>query len=342
MQTFPNQKVIHIQKKTYNRDFLQVGVDEWQKAVRLMSPSAFKLYLYLAGNRDGFDLALSFEAVKERLNIGKTSYHDAVRELEKNGYLQHTKGNVYNFATTPHDTSESIPIIRTADEEPVRKSGIEGSENRTEYTEKTETICQKNGIEINKQDNINNKTDNGLSDILKKRIEETVGIDVGKNTVEAILDITGTAPDEDVIIDILEHYASVFSECEKSGGYRFTMLKNKLQEHYMPLIEEKKNRQWVREVEASRRKQEQEFMLPPDVQKAMAKEQARKKREESERRVALFRDAFVEKEVSEKENEKAGYEEISDASVEYLHKILSEMTGKPIEYFKLENDELVW
>jgi len=88
MQTFPNQKVIHIQKKTYKKEFLQVGIEEWQKAARILTPSTFKLYLYLAGNKDGFDLALSLEAVREKLNIQKTAFHNAVNELIKVQYLQ--------------------------------------------------------------------------------------------------------------------------------------------------------------------------------------------------------------------------------------------------------------
>ena len=45
MKTYPNQKVIHIQKRTYVDNFLQVGNDEWQRAAKKLSGSAFKLYL---------------------------------------------------------------------------------------------------------------------------------------------------------------------------------------------------------------------------------------------------------------------------------------------------------
>ena len=97
MKTYPNQKVIHIQKRTYEDNFLQVGNDEWQRAARELSGSAFKLYLYLAGNKDGFELALSQKAVEDTTGLSKNTYHRAVEELETKGYLSSTKGNVYVF-----------------------------------------------------------------------------------------------------------------------------------------------------------------------------------------------------------------------------------------------------
>ena len=84
MKTYPNQKVIHIQKRTYEDNFLQVGNDEWQRAARELSGSAFKLYLYLAGNKDGFELALSQKAVEDTTGLSKNTYHRAVEELETN------------------------------------------------------------------------------------------------------------------------------------------------------------------------------------------------------------------------------------------------------------------
>ena len=105
MKTYPNQKVIHIQKRTYEDNFLQVGNDEWQRAARELSGSAFKLYLYLAGNKDGFELALSQKAVEDTTGLSKNTYHRAVEELETKGYLSSTKGNVYVFSPSPSGVS---------------------------------------------------------------------------------------------------------------------------------------------------------------------------------------------------------------------------------------------
>lgn len=105
MKTYPNQKVIHIQKGTYEDNFLQVGNDEWQRAARELTGSAFKLYLYLAGNRDGYDLALSQKAVEDATGLSKNTYHRAVEELETKGYLSFVKGNAYAFSTSPSEVS---------------------------------------------------------------------------------------------------------------------------------------------------------------------------------------------------------------------------------------------
>lgn len=105
MTTYPNQKVIHIQKQRYIDNFLQVGNDEWQRAARELTGSAFKLYLYLAGNRDGYDLALSQKAVEDATGLSKNTYHRAVEELEAKGYLSFAKGNAYTFSTTPAEVS---------------------------------------------------------------------------------------------------------------------------------------------------------------------------------------------------------------------------------------------
>ena len=67
MTTYPNQKVIHINKNKYTANFLQVGIDEWQTAFKKLTPSAFAVYLYLASNADGFDLALSQKAIENAL-----------------------------------------------------------------------------------------------------------------------------------------------------------------------------------------------------------------------------------------------------------------------------------
>lgn len=97
MYTMPNQKVVIIQKENYKSDFLQIGIEEWQEASKILSPAAFKLYLYLASNANGFKLALSQLAVEFAIGISKSSYHRAIKELEENGYVYKKSGNVYFF-----------------------------------------------------------------------------------------------------------------------------------------------------------------------------------------------------------------------------------------------------
>ena len=101
MVTYPNQKVVHINKPQYIKNFLQVGIDEWQAAAKNLSAATFKVYLYLASNANGFDLALSPQAIEEQIGVSKSSYHRAIKELTDNGYITNFQGNIYNFYTKP-------------------------------------------------------------------------------------------------------------------------------------------------------------------------------------------------------------------------------------------------
>lgn len=87
VETYPNQKIIRIRKQKYKDNFLQIGIDEWTEASQKLTPAAFKIYLYLSGNANGFNLALSKQAVENNLGIKKTAYYDAMKELEYLGYI---------------------------------------------------------------------------------------------------------------------------------------------------------------------------------------------------------------------------------------------------------------
>lgn len=104
MITYPNQKVVHINKPTkYSDSYLSVGNEQWQKACLDMNYTEFKLYLYLCGNKDGFDLALSRKDVMNCLGVSKNTYLRAVEGLAEKGYIVPKKGNVYDFFECPED-----------------------------------------------------------------------------------------------------------------------------------------------------------------------------------------------------------------------------------------------
>ena len=112
MTTYANQKIMHIQKSQYEKNYLQIGNDEWQKAGRILTYAAFKLYLYLAGNKDGFDLALSQKAVEHTIGISKATYHTAIQELESRGYISCKQGNIYEFTPNTSITEEDAEKIK--------------------------------------------------------------------------------------------------------------------------------------------------------------------------------------------------------------------------------------
>lgn len=96
----PNQKIVVIHKAKYKDYFLQIGISEWQQALQEMNKCEFALYLYLAGNADGFNLELSQQAFENATGYKKTSYHAAVNKLLELGYLVHVHGNKYDFHTS--------------------------------------------------------------------------------------------------------------------------------------------------------------------------------------------------------------------------------------------------
>ena len=96
MAKYANQKTIIINKKKYDKNFLQIGIDEWQEAYKKLKPTTFAIYLYLCGNKDGYRFDLSPAAIDNALGIKKTAYYSAIQQLEEENYI--VDGNFY---TTP-------------------------------------------------------------------------------------------------------------------------------------------------------------------------------------------------------------------------------------------------
>lgn len=107
MASFPNQRTVTIHKPLYEKNFVQVDIDEWQEAFDLLTKSGFGLYLYCCGNMDGYKLELSSAAVQNALHISDSSYRRALEELLERGYfIPKNKTNTkFDFFTTPQPTS---------------------------------------------------------------------------------------------------------------------------------------------------------------------------------------------------------------------------------------------
>ena len=108
--SYPNQKTVKINKSKATGNFLQVGKNEWQEASKKLTYCAFKLYLYLAGNADGFKLGLSPQAIENAIEMSNSSYHKVKKELISYGYLVEEEGNIYSFYTTPLHDSQSLAV----------------------------------------------------------------------------------------------------------------------------------------------------------------------------------------------------------------------------------------
>lgn len=104
--TFPNQRTVIVHREKVETDFLGIKNENWQAAARDLRPHALLLYLYLASNRDNFELALSPAAVLEAVGMPRSTYHDQFHVLESKGYLVPKHGNTYEFYEVPRPRGE--------------------------------------------------------------------------------------------------------------------------------------------------------------------------------------------------------------------------------------------
>ena len=106
--TVPNQKVVHVHRDMPDKNkkegnFLLIKKENWYAANKDLEPYGLQLYLYIAGNRDGFDFALSQDAAEREAGIKKTSYHKYVNLMIEKGYLVPRKenSNIFDFYEVP-------------------------------------------------------------------------------------------------------------------------------------------------------------------------------------------------------------------------------------------------
>ena len=57
--SFPNQRIIEVNKAPLGNNFLGINNEVWQAACRDLRPHAFVLYLYMAANANGYTFSLS-------------------------------------------------------------------------------------------------------------------------------------------------------------------------------------------------------------------------------------------------------------------------------------------
>lgn len=157
----PNQKIIRIQRKKYQKNFLQIGSDEWHEAVNTLRPSAFTIYLYLADNRDGFLLEMSAVTIEKLFGIKKSSYHNALKELEEKGYLQKEQGNTYSFSSSPNSKK--------------MESGTENSKKLECPSEATPKNYYRELQNFDRETDNTNKTN--ITDMEKEKLESQFGKD---------------------------------------------------------------------------------------------------------------------------------------------------------------------
>lgn len=111
MIRYPNQSLVTIQNESFEAEnskdnpYGLLRVSSSRKAATELSGTAYKIFVDLALNKDGYKMALSPEAYYQELGISKGSYKSARKELIELGYLYPEPSkedkNAYIFTPNP-------------------------------------------------------------------------------------------------------------------------------------------------------------------------------------------------------------------------------------------------
>ena len=163
--TVPNQRVIKIHREAAKSDFLGIKNVNWQSAARDLGAHAFLLYIYLASNADGYNLALSPVAVRQAIGMARSTYHDQFAKLVDKGYLVASSGNTYNFFEVPQPRHGTL-------QQPLPNDGLNFEECTSDVNSGESAVqgISANNTEINNTE-ITTKLRTNISDGLE-RVEE--------------------------------------------------------------------------------------------------------------------------------------------------------------------------
>ena len=158
--TFPNQRVIKINREKAVSDFLGIKNENWQAAARNLSPHSLLLYLYLAANANNYQLALSAAAVRDAVGMARSTYHDQFHILLNKGYLVPNHGNTYDFYEVPRPRSEAQSASqerRLLGDGLINENGTSaGIDGELPVHDVSSHNTEINNINVNKQSAINN------------------------------------------------------------------------------------------------------------------------------------------------------------------------------------------
>lgn len=143
--------MVKIHRESVKSDFLGISNTNWQAAARDLGAHATMLYLYLASNANGFELALSQKAVTDAIGMPRSTYHDQFHKLVSKGYLVLERGNTYAFYEKPQ------PRPDTQDKNTLSSHGLQNPPQNNPVSSDGQNIPSKER-EINKINIINNNT----------------------------------------------------------------------------------------------------------------------------------------------------------------------------------------
>ena len=102
-KSFPNQQRLKINKPQYKSGaYTVIGIESNTEALRKLSGSAYKVFMYLCSNSDKYEFWLSTALVCEKTGLSQNTCRKAIKELKENGYLQKNNDEfILNFYDKP-------------------------------------------------------------------------------------------------------------------------------------------------------------------------------------------------------------------------------------------------
>ena len=152
MTRFPNQKHLIIDKPENMVVFAQYPIEDIRVASMSLTPSAFRVWLYLLSNKAQLDWDVYPSNAEKEWGISSSSWSDGKKQLELKGFLE--KGVIHSKSTKP--LSEIRKKKRKSE---TRKDSLEIREDTYETRE--------NNSEIHSRNNINNITNNNIKNNIK-------------------------------------------------------------------------------------------------------------------------------------------------------------------------------
>lgn len=101
---YVNQQAVYIHKELSHRKEYYFTLDRLKNnaAMRKLSGSAYKLYVYLCQNRDSTSVLLSNKKFYEETGVSPRSYVTAKQELVEHKYLVPREDGDYDFYNYPY------------------------------------------------------------------------------------------------------------------------------------------------------------------------------------------------------------------------------------------------
>lgn len=113
LKFFPNQRMIKINTMYVDtnseRNSFILYKDVTFEAMRKLKPSTFKVWLFLASNKNGYNLEYSPAYLEKVIDISPQTAKNAFDELREKKYIISTKNNyIFNFFLVPKDDNSII------------------------------------------------------------------------------------------------------------------------------------------------------------------------------------------------------------------------------------------